>query len=182
MNILKLFQKSRKESIESLEFFYCLAEVVSYLRINYGKSKNILIVNFLKLLECYSSWQLSQVDDYAQSLTDYIFWQSWEFYLESLRKFIAGELSDSEFIDRVLYPILSNKKEAQDLEEDFRQQVTIELDPKSFQFSKILLNLQLLLEAFDDEPEEDDSDYFTEEELREGIKLALRDMEKYFTD
>lgn len=177
MNILKVFEKSRKESIELLEFFYCLAEVVNYLQSKYGKSNNILIVNFIKFLEWCCSCLSSQVEDYAQSLTDYIFWQSREFYLESMRKFVSGELSGSEFVDRVLYPILSDKKKAQSLEEDFHRQVTIELDSKSFGFSKILLNLQLPVEGFDEDPEES---FFTEEELREGVQLALLDMENYF--
>ena len=182
MNILKFFEKSKEESSELLEFFYCLAEVVNSLKIKYRKSNNILIVNFIKLLEWCRSWLSTQVEDYAQSLTDYIFWQSRQFYLENMRKFVAGELSGSEFVDRVLYSILSDKKEAQSLEENFHDQLTLELDSKSFQFSKIILNLQLPIEAFDDEPEEDNGKYFTEEELREGVKFALIDMEKYFKD
>lgn len=86
------------------------------------------------------------------------------------------------YIQFYLIKNLSDKKEAQSLEEDFQSQLTLELDSKSFQFSKIILNLQLPIEAFDDEPEEDDENYFTEEKLREGVKLALIDMEKYFKD
>ena len=177
MNILNFFKKSRKESIELLEFFYCISDVQSYLVTDYGKSKNILIVNFLNLLEWSSSWYFSQVKNYCQSLTDYVFWQSRNFYLESLRKFVAGELNASEFVDRVLYPILSNKREADDLKREFYRQVNLDLDSKSFEFSKILLALILPLEGFDEEPEES---FFTEEELREGVKLALKEMEKYF--
>jgi Fe-S-cluster formation regulator IscX/YfhJ len=180
MNILKIFQKSKKESIEWLEFFYCLAEVENYLKVKYGKSNNILIINFIKLLEWCSSFLASQVNDYAKSLTDYVFWKSRQFYLESMRKFVAGKSNASEFVDQVLYSILSNKREGQSLEEDFQSQLTLELDSKSFKFSKIILNLILPLEAFDDEPEEGDENYFTEEILREGVKLALIDMEKYF--
>lgn len=180
MNILK--KKDRNQSIEWLEFFYCLAEVVNYLRVKYGKSNNILILNFRKLLEWCCSCLASQVDDYAQSLTDYVFWKSRHFYLESMQKFVAGKLNGSEFVDQVLYSILSDKKEAQSLEEDFQSQLTLELDSKSFQFSKIILNLQLPVEGFDNEPEEDDENYFTEEKLREGVKLTLIDMEKYFKD
>ena len=98
MNILKFFEKSKKESIESLGFFYCLAEVVNYLQSKYGKSNNILIVNFIKLLEWCRSCLLSQVEDYEQSLTDYIFWQSREFYLESMRKFVAVCLNAGAYI------------------------------------------------------------------------------------
>ena len=115
-------------------------------------------------------------------MIDSVFWESWEFYREIMIKFVAGELNGSEFVDQTLYSILSDKKEAQSLEEDFQRQITLELDSKSFQFLKIILNLQLPVEAFDDEPEEDDENYFTEEKLREGVKLVLIAMEKYFKD
>ena len=51
MNILNFFEKSREESIELLEFFYCLTEVLKHLRDKYGHTNNILILNFIKLLE-----------------------------------------------------------------------------------------------------------------------------------
>lgn len=135
-----------------LKFFYCISDVQSYLVTDYGKSKNILIVNFLNLLELSSSWYFSQVKNYCQSLIDYVFWQSRDFYFESLRKFVAGELNASEFVNRVLYPILSNKREADDLKREFSRQVNLDLDSKSFEFSKILLALILPLEGFDEEP------------------------------
>jgi hypothetical protein len=74
-----------------------------------------------------------------------------DFYLESLRKFVAGQLNASEFVDRVLYPILSNKREADDLKREFSRQVNLDLDSKSFEFSKILLALILPLEGFDED-------------------------------
>ena len=55
------------------------------------------------------------------------------------------------------------------MEEDFQRQETIKLDSKSFQFSKIILALQLPMEAFDDESQEEQeeeiSNYFTEQRL-----------------
>lgn len=101
-----------------------------------------------------------------------------------MQKFVAGELGGSEFVDQVLYSILSHQKEAQSLREDFHRQATIELDSKICQFSIIILSLQLPLEAFDDEPDDEpeETNYFTEENLRKGIKLVLIEMEKYFKD
>lgn len=54
------------------------------------------------------------------------------------------------------------------MEENVQSQFTRELYSKSFQFSKIILNLLLPVEACDNEPEEDDENYFTEDKLREG--------------
>ena len=102
--------------------------------------------------------------------------QALEFYHQALS--LNSNLPQALNNIAVIYH--SQALRAQSLEEDFHRQVTIELDSKSFQFSKILLNLQLPIEAFDDEPEDDISFYFTEEKLREGVKLALIDMEKYF--
>jgi hypothetical protein len=103
MNILNFFQKSRQKSIEWLEFFYCLAEVVNYLKVKYGKSNNILILKFIKLLEWCCSCLASQVKDYTQFLTDYVFSKSRQFYLESMGKCVAGKLNGSKFVDQVLY-------------------------------------------------------------------------------
>lgn len=179
MTTSKFSEENRKELIKSLEFFQCLTEVVNYLRSNYGQSKNPLILSLLQVLGWCRDSQWNQVKDYGQLLTDYVFWQSRKFYLEKLQKFVASELDGSEFVAEVLYAILSDKNEAQSLEEDFYQQRTINLDPKSFQFSKILLNLILPLEGFDADPDES---FFTEDELRKGIKIALKAMENYFKD
>ena len=54
-----------------------------------------------------------------------------------MRKFVAGELNGSEFVTQVFYTILYDQREALDLGDNFRSQLTLDLDPKSFQFSKI---------------------------------------------
>lgn len=51
------------------------------------------------------------------------------------------------------------------MKKEFHRQVTIKLDLTNFQKLKILLNLQLPIEAFDDEPKLNISGYFIEEEL-----------------
>lgn len=179
MTISKFSENNRKEFIRSLEFFQCLTEVLNYLRNNYGQSKNTLILSLLQILGWCRDSQWNQIKDYGHLLTDYVFWQSREFYFEKLRNFVAGELDGSEFVAQVLYAILSDKNQALDLEEAFYQKRNIDLDPKSFQFSEIILNLLLPLEGFDADPNES---FFTEEELRKGVKLALKEIEKYFKD
>ena len=139
MNILNFFVKSKKESIKWLEFFYCLIEVENYLKVEYGNSNNILIRNFIKLLDWCSSFLASQINDYAESLTDYVFWKSRQFYLKSMGEFVASKSNCSEFIDQVLYSMLFDRREGQSLGENFQSQLTLEVDSKSFQFSKIIL-------------------------------------------
>ena len=46
---------------------------------------------------------------------NYVFWENHNYYREKLKKFNIGELTNSELIDKNLYPILSNKNEAEDL-------------------------------------------------------------------
>ena len=138
-----------------------------------------MILSLLQVLSWCRDSQWNQIKDYKQFLTDYVFWQSRKFYLEKLQNFVAGELDCSEFVTEVLYAILSDKNEAQSLEEDFYQQKTINLDPKSFQFSKILLNLILPLQGFYLGPRQS---LVEEDELQKGVKLALKSMEHYFKD
>jgi hypothetical protein len=44
-------QKNIEQFIEWLEFFYCLAEVRSYLNFNSKDTYNFLVGNFMKLLK-----------------------------------------------------------------------------------------------------------------------------------
>ena len=178
MTTSKFSEENRDELIRSLEFFQCLSTVIKYVEINHA-SKNPLILDLLQILGRYRDSHWNQVKDYGQLLTDSVFWQSRKFYLEKLQNFVAGKLDGPDFVAEILYKILSDKNEALSLEEDFSQQRTVDLDPKSFQFSKIILNLLLPIEGFDENPEES---FFTEDELREGVKLALKELEKYFKD
>ena len=85
-----------------------------------------------------------------------------------------------DFVIQLLYPILSDKREAKDLEASFYQQSEIEIDPKSSGFSKPLWDLQLLLEGFN-ETNPDDS-FVTEKELKDAAELVLVEVNKYFND
>ena len=93
---------------------------------------------------------------------------------------LSGELRSSNFAYQLFYPILSDKREARDLEVNFYEQAEIEIDPKSFGFSKAIWDLQLLLEGFN---EIDPDDFFvTEEELKEAAELVLVKINKYFSN
>jgi len=105
-----------------------------------------------------------------------------KFYLETMQKFVSQELSGEEFVTRIFFRILNDRKESSILEKDFQKQKRLELNPKIFQFSEIIDNLYLPLEAFDEEPEVGDSACLTEDQLRQVVKNVLPKVEKYFID
>jgi Fe-S-cluster formation regulator IscX/YfhJ len=177
MNILEIFPRNRNKLIQSLEFSYFLFEAHNHLKPQYSRSKNPSVESSLKILDWFRSCQYDQVEDYKQLLTDYPFWESRQYYRERMRKFVAYELSTLDFVTEILYPSLSNTNEAQELKKDFRSQSNVVLDPKSFRFSKIILNLTPILEEFDEDPEES---FLTEEEFRKIIQNSLVKVEKYF--
>jgi Fe-S-cluster formation regulator IscX/YfhJ len=176
MNISKIFPKSRKQLIESLEFSFFLYDISISLGIKYSKVKNPSIKFFLKVVSWWRNWEFNQVEEYQQLLVDYPYWESRQYYCQRIEKFLSNELSILDFIAEVLYPSLSNKREASDLLKDFQRQTSIDLDPKSFGFSKIISGLIPVLEGFDEDPEES---FFTNEEFREIIENVSIKLEKY---
>ena len=66
----------------------------------YGKSTNPLILDFLKVLEGFYSWESIKIYPYIQALTDQVFLGSSKFYPETMRKFVSGELNALEFTRR----------------------------------------------------------------------------------
>ena len=176
MNISKIFPKSRQQLIESLEFSSFLYEINISLEIKYRKTNNRSIKFFFKVVNWWRDWEFDQVREYKQLLFDYPYWESRQYYCQRIQKFVSNELSIADFISEILYPSLSNKKEAFDLIEDFRRQASIELDPKSFGFSKIISDLIPVLEGFDNDPKES---FFTENEFREIIENTAIKLEKY---
>lgn len=190
MTILKFLQKRRTESIESLEFFFFFQELFFELVNKHGKSNNSLILDFLRVLGGIYSWESRKVAGYMQALKDSVYWESREFYRKTMIQFVDGELNALEFA-RIFYDRLLNEKEiADNLVNDFKKQAIVELDPKSFQFSKIILHFELCLEAYQNQMEgfesenqvpEDDL-LTTEDGLRKAVKSALEEMNRYFTD
>ena len=80
-------------------------------------------------------------------MIDFVFWKSKEFYRETMQKFVLGELNALEFAQEFSNRLLAEKAQSNILLEDFQKQADIQLNPKSFQFSKIILNFELLLEV-----------------------------------
>lgn len=187
MNIF--FKKNRNQSIESLEFFYFLQKLFFSLRGTYGKSTNPLILDFLKVLEGFYSWESKKIYPYMQALTDQVFWGSSKFYRETMRKFVGGELNALEFAQEFSDRLLADREEANNLLEDFQKQANIELNPNIFEFSKLILDFELLLEVYQNEVEELETGEscvndlsFTQDSILEGVKRALEKINKYFTD
>ena len=176
MNISKIFPKSRQQLIDSLEFSSFLYEISIPLRIKYRTTNNRSINFFFKVVNWWRDWEFDQVREYEQLLFDYPYWESRQYYCQRIQKFVSNELSIADFISEVLYPSLSNKREAFDLREDFQRQASIELDPKSLGFSKVISGLIPILEGFDEDPEES---FFTEKEFREIIENVAIEIQKY---
>ena len=178
------FQDNRKQSIESLQFFFFLGDsYFSLLKKDDNDTENSLIQEFVEAVGKNYYWQYYKIRNYINILWDYVFWESSEIYLESMQKFVSHELSGSDFVIRVFYQILEDKKKSDLLTKDFERQATLELNPKIFQFSEIIKDLDLILEAFNEEESDvEDSVSLTEDQLRKIVKDLLPKVEKYFTD
>ena len=96
-----------------------------------------------------------------------------------MQKFVSHELTGAEFVSKFFFKILNDRKESSILKKDFKRQAKLELNPKSYQFSEIIDNFYLALEAFDEEPEPED---LTEDQLRQIVKDVLPRVEKYFIE
>ena len=99
-----------------------------------------------------------------------------------MQKFVSHELTGREFVDHFYFKLLNDIDEANLLTKDLKKQETLELNPKSYQFSKIISDFYFALEAFDDEPEPGDSSFLSENQLRQIVKDVLPRVEKYFLE
>lgn len=172
--------KNRQKLIQLTEFSWFLADASIYLRTKYRSCENLLIRNFLKILDEFQSGQYAQIKDYNQLLKDYPFWKERHYYRERIKKFIEYELNITDFISDILYLNLSLSQEGFDLMKDFKSQANIELDPRSFGFSSILSSLTRVLEGID--LENPNESFFTEKEFRKIIEQSSIKLEKYFID
>ena len=135
-------------------------------------------------------WKSKKIGAYGQALTDFVFWKSKEFYRETMQKFVVGELNALEFAQEFSDRLLAEKAELNILLEDFQKQADIELNPKSSSKSKIILDFELLLEVYQDEMEQlelgdqfSENDLsFTENSIKEGVRRALEEINRYFAD
>jgi hypothetical protein len=179
------FEDNRKQSIQSLQFLFFLQDFYfSLLKKTDTENirENILIQEFVEAIGKNYYWQLYKISDYRTLLRDFVFWKSRQIYLTSMEKFAAEELSGSEFVNRVYYTILADKKDSKILETDFEKQATLDLNSEIFQFSKVIGDFEFVLSIFDEEPEIGQSSFLTEDQLREIIKKELPKIQKYFID
>jgi hypothetical protein len=88
-----------------------------------------LILDFLKVLEGFYSWESKKIYPYIQALTDQVFWGSSKFHRETMQKFVGGELNALEFAQEFSDRLLADREEANNLLEDFQKQANIELNP-----------------------------------------------------
>jgi len=178
------FNEDRKESIQSLEFFFFLHDFYFHLleKTEKTNSKNSAMNEFVDAIKSYYDWQFYKIHNYSASLMDYVFWQYREFYLEQMQKFVSHELTGREFVDHFYFKLLNDRDESNLLKKDFKKQERLELTPKSYQFSKIIDDFYFALEAFDGEPEPGDSSFLTEDQLRQIVKDVLPRVEKYFIE
>ena len=177
MNIKNVFNDDRNKSIESLQFFFFLNEVYFSL-LKHDNNENNQIQEFIDIIGKNYDYQSYKVKNYITSLNDYVFWQSRETYLENMQKFVDQECSALDFACTVYFLIRNHQKESKCLVKDFEKQLTLELNPRNFQFSKIISDLELVLEGFIPEPTTD----LTEDELRRIVKNVLIKVQKDFTD
>ena len=124
-----------------------------------------------------------------QALTDQVFWESRNFYRETLQQFVGGELNTLEFAQKFLDRLLADREKVNKLLKDFQKQSKIELDPNAFEFSKIILDFKLLLEVYQNEIGDlevgelaENELSFTEDSILEGVKRGLEKVNEYFTD
>lgn len=176
-SIENILNENPNESIESLKFFFFLEEIYFSL-LKETKVENNQIQEFLDIIGKNYYYQSYKIKNDITSLRDYVFWQSSEIYLENMKKFVSQESSASDFASTVYFLIRNDKQESESLIKDFAKQSTLKLNPKIFQFSKIISDFEFVLEDFIPEP----TTNLIEDELREIVKNVLPKLQKYFTD
>lgn len=69
--------EDRKQHIESLEFFFFLGDLYSHVLEKQEKTNphNTAINAFSDAIKSYYCWQFYRIDNYSNSLSDYIFWK-----------------------------------------------------------------------------------------------------------
>lgn len=177
MNIKNIFEDNRNQSIESLQFFSFLTKIY-FSMLEKNDSENNQIQEFIDVIGKNYYWQSFKNKNYITSLKDYVFWESREIYLENMKKFVSHKCSASDFACTIYFLIRNDLKESKCLVEDFEKQATLELNPKTFQFSKIISDFEFILEGFALQR----TTNLTDDELRQIVKDILPKVQKYFTD
>lgn len=107
-----------------------------------------------------------------------------------MQKFVIGEWNALEFAEEFSDRLFAEREESNILLKDFQKQADIELNSKSLQFSKIILEFEIPLEVYQNEMEQlevgeklSENDFsFTENSLKEAVRHELEDVNRYFAD
>jgi hypothetical protein len=177
MNIKNIFENDQNQSIKSLEFFFFLNEIYFSLLKDHN-SENNQIQEFIDIIGKNYYWQSYKIQNYTTNLRDHVFWQSSEIYLENMKKFVSHKCRASDFACTVYFFIRNDIKKCECLIRYFEKQSTLELNPKIFQFSKIIGDFEFIPEGFIPNT----TTNLTEDELRQIVKNVLPKVQKYFID
>ena len=96
-----------------------------------------------------------------------------------MENFVSGESRASEFARTVYFLIPNDLQEFKCLQEDFKKQAILELNPGTFQFLKIISDFEFILEDF---VLVHRTNILTDEKLRQIVKKILSNVQQYFTD
>lgn len=90
-------KKSREEEIQSLQFFNFLQEIYYSVILKEKNNQNPLIQKFIQTFQYYLEWESNNVSGYIQLLCDYPYWESRNFYCETMEEFLANKLTADDF-------------------------------------------------------------------------------------
>ena len=81
--------------------------------------------SFPHTIKSYDRWQFYRIQNYVNSLRDYVFWQYREFYLEEMQKFVSHKLTGREFVDHFYFALeaFDDEPESRDLSENQLRQI-----------------------------------------------------------
>lgn len=173
---MQIFQKTRRQEIQTLQLANFFCDAYNHLNSRYFNVNNRTIQLLLKILKNCWYWQLNEVENYRQLICDYSFWEFRNYYFKELKKFVRSESNAQDLIDTILYMSIELNQRRIELIKDYSRQENLDLDLKSFKFSKILIDLIPILEGYDADPEES---FFTEEEFRTIIESSFEKIKKY---
>ena len=114
--------KTGNSRLNPWNFFFLLHDFYVHLLKKKEKTnpKNSAINEFVDAIKNYERQQVYKIQNYVDSLSDYVFWQYREFYLEEMQKFVSHELTGREFVDHFYFKLLNDIDEAKLLKKDFR--------------------------------------------------------------
>jgi hypothetical protein len=114
-----------------------------------------------------------QLLDYARRQNDHIYWENRKQYLKVMKDFVNNRFRGIEFENKFFKMFRGSKL----LKTDFERLSTLEPNSKSEGFSKFIGGLISDCEVF--EPEAEEGDEYNEKWLKDSVKDALLQSQKY---